>query len=164
MFKFFFLGCMYLRETKLFSKIRRDSFIYRGAKIHPTVTIQSGARIFGSGNCSIGRDSFLGRNVKLFCYYNQIIIGEGVIVAEGAKFISHNHKYSDTKTQIKDQGYEGDKILINNDVWIGFDAKILSGVEVGKGAIISAGAVVTNDVDPYTIVGGVPAKVIKTRI
>ena len=164
MFKFFFLGCLYLRETKLFSKIRRDSFIYRGAKIHPTVTIQSGARIFGSGNCMIGRDSFLGRNVKIFCYYDQIIIGKGVIIAEGAKFISHNHKHSDTEIQIKDQGYDGDKIIINDGVWIGFDAKILAGVKIGKGAVVSAGAVVTSDVEPFTVVGGVPAKVIKSRI
>lgn len=162
MLRFLFLGLLYVRESKLFSKIRLDAFNFRGAKIHPTVTIQSGARVFGSGNCVIGRGSFLGRNVKLFCYYDEIVIGEGVIIAEGAKMISHNHKYSNIKTPIKNQGYVGAKIIINDGVWIGFDAKILPGVEIGKGAIISAGAVVTKDVAEYSVVGGVPAKVIKS--
>lgn len=54
-------------------------------------------------------------------------------------------------------------IIIGNDVWIGYDAVIMSGVKIGDGAIIGTRAVVTNDVPPYTIVGGIPAKVIKKR-
>lgn len=54
-------------------------------------------------------------------------------------------------------------ILIGNDVWIGYDAIIMSGVKIGDGAIIGTRAVVTRDVPPYTIVGGVPAKAIKKR-
>ena len=64
------------------------------------------------------------------------------------------------------QAYEaiskGD-IIVENDVWIGYRATILSGVNIGQGAIIAAGSVVTKDVPPYAIVGGVPAKVIKYR-
>ena len=54
-------------------------------------------------------------------------------------------------------------IIIDDDVWIGYRSIILSGVHIGQGAVIAAGAVVTKDVPPYTIVGGVPAKVIKYR-
>lgn len=54
-------------------------------------------------------------------------------------------------------------IIVNDDVWIGDSALILSGVEIGQGAVIAAGAVVTEDVPPYAVVGGVPAKVIKYR-
>ena len=54
-------------------------------------------------------------------------------------------------------------IIVENDVWIGSDAKIMSGVHIGDGCIIAANAVVTKDVEPYTVVGGVPAKVIKKR-
>lgn len=57
----------------------------------------------------------------------------------------------------------GDKLKIGNDVWIGYEAVILSGVTVGDGAIIGTRAVVTKDVPPYTIVGGVPAKPIRKR-
>jgi virginiamycin A acetyltransferase len=58
--------------------------------------------------------------------------------------------------------HKGD-IVIGNDVWIGYDAVIMSGVKIGDGAIVGTRAVVTNDVPPYTIVGGVPAKAIKKR-
>lgn len=54
-------------------------------------------------------------------------------------------------------------IVIGNDVWIGYDAIIMSGVKIGDGVIIGTRAIVTNDVPPYTIVGGIPAKVIKKR-
>ena len=54
-------------------------------------------------------------------------------------------------------------IIVNDDVWIGDSALILSGVEIGQGAVIAAGAVVTEDVPPYAVVGGVPARVIKYR-
>ncbi len=57
----------------------------------------------------------------------------------------------------------GDSVIIGNDVWIGHAAIVLPGVTVGDGAVIAAGAVVSKDVAPYTIVGGVPAKTIRLR-
>ena len=57
-----------------------------------------------------------------------------------------------------------DEIVIGDYTWIGYGAKILAGVTVGEGSIVAAGAVVTKDVEPYTVVGGVPAKLIKNRI
>ncbi len=59
--------------------------------------------------------------------------------------------------------FVGEYIVIGNDVWIGFEAVILSGVTIGDGAVIGTRAVVTKDVSPYTIVGGVPAKPIRKR-
>lgn len=58
---------------------------------------------------------------------------------------------------------KSDKVIIGNDVWIGHNATVLPGVRIGNGAVIACGAVVTKDVEPYTVVGGVPAKVIKKR-
>ena len=63
----------------------------------------------------------------------------------------------------EDSIFESGKTIIGNDVWIGCNSVILSGVRIGDGAIIGAGAVVTKNVDPYTIVAGVPAKIIKNR-
>lgn len=62
----------------------------------------------------------------------------------------------------KDAFSKGD-IIVDDDVWIGYGATIMSGVHIGQGAVVAAGAVVTKDVPPYAIVGGVPAKVIKYR-
>jgi len=111
---------------------------------------------------------------------DKLIIGKFCSVACGAKFIftSANHSMRSLSTytfpiffeewglDVKDiksvWDNKGD-IVIGSDVWIGFEAVILSGVHIGDGAIIGTRAVVTKDVPPYTIVGGVPAKEIRKR-
>ena len=111
---------------------------------------------------------------------DRLIIGKFCSIACGAKFLfnSANHKMASLSTytfplffeewglkkenvaQAWDQ--KGD-IMIGNDVWIGYEAVILSGVTIGDGAVIGCRAVVTKDIPPYTIVGGVPAKPIRKR-
>ena len=112
--------------------------------------------------------------------HDRLVIGKFCSIACGATFIfnSANHKQSALSTytfpllyeewQLKKEDVasawdnKGD-IVIGNDVWIGYEATILSGVTIGDGAIIGAKAVVTKDVPPYSVVGGVPAKKIKQR-
>lgn len=112
--------------------------------------------------------------------HDQLRIGKFCSIACGAKFIltSANHTLKSLSTYPFPLFFEewdlpraevtaawdhkGD-IVIGNDVWIGYEAVIMSGVHIGNGAIIGARAVVTKDVEPYTIVGGVPAKPIKKR-
>lgn len=110
---------------------------------------------------------------------DKLIIGKFCSIACGAKFIfnSANHTQKSMSTYPFPIFYEewdntmkvceawdnkGD-IIIGNDVWIGFEAVIMSGVHIGDGAIIGTRALVTKDVPPYTIVGGVPARIIKKR-
>lgn len=111
---------------------------------------------------------------------DKLIIGKFCSIACGAKFMltSANHKMSSLSTYPFPIFYEewgldakdirnawdnkGD-IVIGNDVWIGYEAVIMAGVTIGDGAIIGTRAVVTKDVPPYTIVGGVPAKPIRKR-
>lgn len=111
---------------------------------------------------------------------DKLIIGKFCSIACGAKFLfnSANHTLTSLSTYtfpLFFEEWELEKknvtkawdnkgnIIIGNDVWIGYDAIILSGVTIGDGAIIGARAVVTKDVPPYTIVGGVPAKAIRKR-
>lgn len=111
---------------------------------------------------------------------DKLIIGKFCSIACGAKFLfnSANHTLTSLSTYtfpLFFEEWELEKknvakawdnkgnIIIGNDVWIGYDAIILSGVTIGDGAIIGARAVVTKDVPPYTIVGGVPAKTIRKR-
>lgn len=123
------------------------------------------------------------RNNVLYQYpinHDKLIIGKFCSIACGAKFIfnSANHNLSSISTypfpiffeewglNIKDVAAAWDNkgdIIIGNDVWIGYEAVIMAGVTVGDGAIIGTRAVVTKDVPPYTIVGGVPAKPIRKR-
>ena len=123
------------------------------------------------------------KNNVLYHYpinHDRLIVGKFCSIACGAKFIFNcaNHTLKSLSTYTFPLFYEewdlpksevaaawdnkGD-IVIGNDVWIGFEAVILAGVKIGDGAIIGARAVVTKDVPPYSIVGGIPAKVIRKR-
>ena len=110
----------------------------------------------------------------------QLVIGKFCSIACGAKFLFNcaNHALNSLSTYtfpLFYQEWDLDKenitqawnnkgdIVLGNDVWIGFEAVILAGVTIGDGAIVGARAVVTKDVPPYTIVGGVPAKPIRKR-
>lgn len=102
---------------------------------------------------------------------NKLIIGNYCSIASGVTFLAgldHPTKFISTYPFIsrfasgKDAVSKGD-ILIDDDVWIGYGATILSGVHIHQGAVIAAGAVVTKDVPPYAVVGGVPAEIIKYR-
>lgn len=123
------------------------------------------------------------KNNVLYHYpinHDKLIIGKFCSIGCGTRFLfnSANHTLKSLSTypfhlffeewnlDIKDVAYAWDNrgnITIGNDVWIGYEAVIMSGVTIGDGAIIGARAVVTKDVPPYTIVGGVPAKPIKKR-
>lgn len=92
-----------------------------------------------------------------------ITIGEHVQIASHVVIRSSNHKWSDRETPVDEQGHTPGTIAIDDHAWIGTSAIILPDVKIGRGAIIAAGAVVTKDVEPYTIVGGVPARELKKR-
>lgn len=110
---------------------------------------------------------------------DRLIIGKFCAIATGVKFIMNgaNHKMSGFSTypfdifgngwekvtpEPQELPYKGDTV-IGNDVWLGYEAMIMPGVQIGDGAIIAAKSVVTSNVPPYTIVGGNPAKVIRQR-
>jgi virginiamycin A acetyltransferase len=126
---------------------------------------------------SIGAYSYGELNLIAYDKNNKIDkleIGSFVSISSGAVFFLHENHQTETfttfplKSVLLERPYPGDmrskgSIFIDDEVWIGNGAMILSGVHVGKGAIIAAGAVVTKDVAPYALVGGVPARMIKYR-
>jgi acetyltransferase-like isoleucine patch superfamily enzyme len=85
------------------------------------------------------------------------------MVSTHPAFFSRHHKSSSLSFAVDKSFEEKLNTTIGNDVWIGANAVVVDGVTIGDGAIIAAGAVVTKDVPPYTIVGGVPAKIIRKR-
>jgi len=121
---------------------------------------------FGSGrNIKIGSNSGIGINAYIagIGAGGELIIGDDVIMAPDVVILTLNHKYDNTKIPIFKQGYYSSSVIIEDDVWIGIRSIILPGVKIGKGAVVGAGAVVTKNVPPYSVVGGVPARIIKRR-
>ncbi len=92
-----------------------------------------------------------------------IEIGDRVLIGYGTKILSTNHVIPANREKIFYSGHDKKKVTIEKDVWIGANCIILPGVKIGEGAVVAAGSVVTKDVEPFIIVGGVPAKKIKSR-
>ena len=91
-------------------------------------------------------------------------IGDDTIFGNYVSLHSENHNYQDKNIPIRLQGVTRKGIKIGRDCWIGSKATILDGSVIGDGCIVAAGAVVRGVIPPYSIVGGVPAKIIKSRI
>jgi acetyltransferase-like isoleucine patch superfamily enzyme len=108
----------------------------------------------------IGDDSLIGE-YNVIRGQGGVRIGHRVYTSPMVQIIAVNHVFDDPSRPFIDQGITAEGITIEDDVWIGSGAVITDGIRVGKGAVIAAGAVVTKDVDPYTVVGGVPARVLR---
>jgi maltose O-acetyltransferase len=145
---------------KIFSAIRCffvKEFIKSFGK---NITLESGV-FFGDG-----RDIEIGNNAQINeeCWIRNCKIGDDVMIAPYVMILNYGHNIDDTSVPMISQGvkyYEA--TVIENDVWIGARAVILPGVKIGRGSVIGAGSVVTKDVDAFSIVGGNPAKLIRSR-
>ena len=108
----------------------------------------------------IGRKSLIGE-YTVIRGQGGVTIGDRVYASPHCQLIAVNHVFDDPTRPFIDQGITAQGITVEDDVWIGSGAIVLDGVKIGNGAIVAAGAVVTKDVAPHTVVGGVPAKVLK---
>lgn len=126
------------------------------------VNIEQGVR-FGNGRgVKIGDYSGIGIDCQIPAV---ITIGKYVMMGPEVMIIGQNHDFSEVSRPMMFQGYkEISEVVIEDDVWIGARVIILPGVRVGKGSIIGTGAVVTKDITPYSICGGNPARVIRSRL
>ena len=123
----------------------------------------------GIKNVEIGSNVTLGAGFLLLTTRAKLVIGDDVMFAPGVTVVTGDHRVdilNRPMNTVMDSGKlpDNDKdVVFEGDNWVGENAILLKGVTVGKGAVISAGAVVTHNVPSYAIVGGVPAKVIKSR-
>lgn len=134
-------------------------FFYRlaGIKIGKGSTIHTGARFYDPRNINIGEDTIIGESVILDGR-DKLTVGSHVDIASEAMIYNSEHDVNDESFSAKNS-----PVKIEDYVFIGPRVIILAGVTIGKGAVVGAGAVVTKDVPPYAIVGGVPAKIIGER-
>lgn len=122
--------------------------------------------IFTHDNILIGDDVYIGANACIQSAHGQINIGNHVMFGPGVHIHGGNHGFDVIGTYIKDiQKHEGQdgEVVIGDDVWIGSNAIILSGVHIGEGSVIGAGAIVTKDIPPYSIYTGAPPQKLRKR-
>ena len=134
-------------------------------KCGENVNVKRGS-FFGSGkNIEIGNNSDIGLNAHIagIDRGGELIIGDNVIMAPDVTILTLIHNYGNPNIPIRLQGSHASRVILEDDVWIGYRAVIMPGVRIGKGAIVGACSLVTKDVPPNIVVGGVPAKIIKHR-
>lgn len=158
-------------KLKLNSDIVIDDNVVLDAKGENNTGIVIGNKVFigrnsivycQNGDITIGNDANIGSNCQIFSA-GRVTIGDSVLMAAYTYLIGGSHNYEDPDIPIIQQGRSATGITIEDNVWLGAAVKVLDGVTIGEGSIIAAGAVVTNDIPAYSIAGGIPAKVIKTR-
>ena len=108
----------------------------------------------------IGRDSLIGEH-NVIRGQGGVTIGDRVYTSPLVQIMAVNHVFDDPARSFVGQGLTAEGIVIEDDVWIGSGAVITDGVRIARGAVVAAGAVVTRDVPPHTLVGGVPARVLR---
>ena len=127
--------------------------------------------MWAKNNITIGNDFYIGKFSQIEC---DALIGNHVILANHVALVGrYDHNYQQiglpirlaSRIRDKDYSWKGlyDKVIIEDDVWIGYGSIVLSGVKIGRGSIIAAGSVVTKNIDEYSIYGGVPARKLNDR-
>ncbi len=153
-------------------KFRIKDF-HRSSYIHQSVSIGNYKNIHIGRNVHIHRNSVIWgelaalNNVSIGpgnYIYGIVKFGHHVMTAPGCVFVGGSHGFESTdEPMILQNCFNNGGVVIGNDVWIGANSTVLDGVEIGNGVIVGAGSVVTKNVEPYTIVAGVPARLIKQR-
>ena len=148
------INCLSLQGIKLGNRVTigkyaiiRPSNIY-GGPIGEGLTM--------GDNSNIGPYNYIGCSGK-------ITIGNNVMLAPRVSIYAENHVFDHPEILIRDQGVEKKEVIIEDDCWIAANSILLAGVTIGQGSVVAAGSVVTENVPPYSVVAGVPAKFIKSR-
>lgn len=147
------------KHSVIHRSARMDTPPYRIFSLGDYSVIESFACINNAvGDVMIGDHTRIGLHNTII---GPVEIGSHVNLAQGITVTALNHNFDDTQKRIDEQGVSTNPVTIEDDVWIGANAVILPGVTIGNHCVVAAGAVVTKDVPPHSLVAGVPAKVIK---
>ena len=148
------------KHSKIHRSVRMDTPPYRRFSLGDYSVVESYSCINNAvGDVIIGDHTRVGLHNTVI---GPVTIGNHVNLAQGITVTALNHNFTDHHLRIDEQGVSTTPVTIGHDIWIGANAVILPGVTIGDHSVVAAGAVVTKDVPPHTLVSGVPAKIIKT--
>lgn len=157
-----------LRRFQTYLLLRAGKkFLRYGKDIH----VGKGSRFWAPTSISLGDHVYIGKDVLIEC---NAVVGSFVLIANHVALIGRNdHDFGGVGFPVRYSPWVGsskypsrfaeEKVVVGDDVWIGFGSIVLTNTTIGRGAIIAAGSVVTKDVPPYAIVAGVPAQVVRYR-
>lgn len=114
-------------------------------------------------NIFLGEGSYVNGGMLCASSNARIVVGRNCMISYNTHLRTDMHRHDDVTAPMISQGRDHKDIILEDDVWIGFGAQIMAGVKIGTGSIVGAEAVVTRDVPPYSVVGGVPARLIRRR-
>ncbi|MBR4729853.1 MAG: acyltransferase, partial [Prevotella sp.] len=147
------------RHSKIHRSVRMDTPPYRRFSLGDYSIVESYSCINNAvGDVIIGDHTRVGLHNTVI---GPVTIGNHVNLAQGITVTALNHNFAEKGLRIDEQGVSTTPVTIGDDIWIGANAVILPGVTIGNHSVVAAGAVVTKDVPPHTLVAGVPAKTIK---
>lgn len=147
------------RHSVVHRSARMDTPPYRKFSLGDYSVIESFACINNAvGDVIIGDHTRIGLHNTII---GPVTIGSHVNLAQGITVTALNHNFDDAEKRIDEQGVSTTPVVIEDDIWIGANAVVLPGVTIGHHSVVAAGAVVTKDVPPHSLVAGVPAKIIK---
>jgi len=165
------LGKPYFIHRRVIYMVSKDSsikfgkMVYVGANTVLSVRdYESTANLENISRLEIGQNTYIGEGCNIRASGGTILIGSDCLIAQSVTVVASNHSIA-LKDKIKLQGsdFKKNKITIGDDVWLGASVVVLPGVNIGKGAVVGAGSVVTKDVQEYAVVAGNPAKHLKFR-
>lgn len=145
-----------------FSKFRVRYYNRRGCKIHKTTSISPNVRI--RGRFEMGSGSSIAQNCSISGEGVGVFIGRNVMIAPNVVIVAFNHGFDSIDTPMVFQKNTEESIIIEDNVWIASNCTISKGVHIGEGSIIGANSFVNKDIPAFSIVGGVPARMIRSRI
>ena len=147
------------RHSVIHHSARLDTPPYRKFSLGDYSVVESFACINNAvGDVMIGDHTRIGLHNTII---GPVLIGNHVNLAQGITVTALNHIFENSEKRIDEQGVSTSAVVIEDDIWIGANAVVLPGVTIGQHSVVAAGAVVTKDVPPHSLVAGVPAKVIK---
>ena len=138
---------------------------FENISLGDNISIMKNSYIYAhdGGELTIGDNFTLNSNSQLGASFGKIIIGSDCAIAPNCILRASNHRFDNPDIPFRKQGHTYGEIILEDDIWIASNCVITPDTVIGKSSIIGAGSVVTKDIEPYSIVGGVPAKLIRKR-
>lgn len=146
-------------EIRNFNNSKNDGL---SISLEENITIRHDVTIQGKGELHIGRNTIISSFTIIGCN-EKMSIGKDCLISQSVSIRDTDHNFDDINIPTIDQGINTSPITINDNVWIGYGAVITKGITIGEGSIVGANSVVTKNVEPYSIVAGVPAVLIRSR-